>query len=210
MHNSPSHLSGGVDKAALRLHDSVSQDSVRCLLVGLPCSGSLSLLGLHKFPEVFTLTVLMTSYLCSWPGYFHRLGTLGSHSVQSWSSLENWSTFLYIHMFGADLSLIINSMLNIADSFRASGFQVSADPAVCLASVYSKRLSTAQKIDCLTLSAMPCVWRRAVVSSCCCLIIICYLPSTSSKISARFLPATEQEVDTTCIMQKQNHNQAAF
>lgn len=35
-------------------------------------------------------------------------------------------------------------MLNIADS-RASGFQVSADPAVCLASAYSKRLSTAQK-----------------------------------------------------------------
>lgn len=173
--DSPSHLSGRADKADLRLYDSVSQDSVRCLLVGLPCSGSLSLLGFHKFPGFFTVNVLMTSYLCSWPGYFYGSGTLDSHCVQSWTSLENWSRFLHICIFGADLSLTINSMLNIADSFRASGFQ--ADPAVCLASVYSKCLSTAQKTDCLTLSGMLSVWRRAAPSSCCCLIIICYLLS---------------------------------
>lgn len=173
--DSPSHLSGEVDKTDLSLHDSVSQDSVRCLLVGLPWSGSLSFLGFHKFPEFFTVKVLMTSYLCSWPGYFYGSGTLDSHCVQSWTSLENWSRFLYTSLFGADLSLTINSMPNIADSFRALGIQVSADPAVCLASVYSKCPATAQKTDSLTLSGMLSVWRGAAAASCCCLIIICYL-----------------------------------
>lgn len=74
---------GGVDKAALSLHDSVSRDSVRHLLVRVPCSGTLSLLELHKFPEFFTINVLMTSYLCSWHGYFYGSGTLDSPCVQS-------------------------------------------------------------------------------------------------------------------------------
>lgn len=170
--DSPSHPSGGADKAALSLHGSASQDSVS--LSGFHVQGRCLFWGFTS-SQNFPLLMFWWHHICV-RGLvtFMDQGLLDSHCVQSWTSLENWSRFLYICIFGADLSLTINSILNIAGSFRALGIQVSADPAVCLASVYSKCLSTAQKADSLTLSGMLSAWRAAASSSCC-LIIICYL-----------------------------------
>lgn len=65
--------------------------------------------GIMWFPELFTVNILMTSYLCTCSGYFSWLGTLDSHCVQRCTSPRNWSRiFIHLHIWGW---LIINNQL---------------------------------------------------------------------------------------------------
>lgn len=145
-------------RAALSLCDCISQNSVIHLL---PCSESLSLLG-SCGSQNSSLLIFWWHHIC-----VHVLVTFPDQGL--WIHIvcnvaHHWGSglgFLYIYIFGADLSLTINCRMKI-DSFKTSGLWVSGDPS-CEAG-FSLHQTPFQCSENWLVHLIWHAWRRAVGS----------------------------------------------